>query len=124
MHLKLQLNNVLEMFIHMNIEGSKNIQSSSLQVRTASSSSGHFSPRVTRSRSRRIGELGHDISPVAAMRNFLIAADNSYSTDNDGNDEDDNDVYHDAVPFGQLGDEDAVIYCFRRFVKSLKYFFV
>ncbi|EFO21815.2 hypothetical protein LOAG_06671 [Loa loa] len=86
--------------------GSKTMEPSSRRVLLTTSSSGSgSSSRITRSRSRLTEESQHDVSPIPAMRSFLIDAENSDSTDNDGNDDDD--AYHDAAPFGQLNEEDA-----------------
>lgn len=103
----------LKVFISIRITGSKTTESSPRRVLLTTSSSGSGSAsRVTRSRSRLTEQSQHDVSPVAAMRSFLIDAENSDSTDNNGNDDDDDDAYHDAAPFGQLNEEDAVIYLF------------
>ncbi|KAL3993779.1 UBA-like domain family protein [Acanthocheilonema viteae] len=86
--------------------GSKTMESSPHRILlTASSSGSGSSSRVTRLRPRLTEELQHDISRVAVSRHFLIDAENSDSTDNDGNNDDD--AYHDAVPFGHLNEEDA-----------------
>uniref|UniRef100_A0A0R3RT25 UAS domain-containing protein n=1 Tax=Elaeophora elaphi TaxID=1147741 RepID=A0A0R3RT25_9BILA len=86
--------------------GSKAMESSSRRILlTASSPVSGSSSRVTRSRSRLTAQSQHDASPVAVMRSFLVDAENSDSTDNDGNDDDD--TYHDAAPFGQLNEEDG-----------------
>ncbi|CAG9534243.1 unnamed protein product [Cercopithifilaria johnstoni] len=86
--------------------GSKVVESSPRRVLlTASSSGSGSSSRATRSHSHLTEESQHDISPIPARRSFLIDAENSDSTDNDGNNDDD--AYHDATPFGQLTEEDA-----------------
>ncbi|KAM3720041.1 FAS-associated factor [Dirofilaria immitis] len=93
-----------------NDNGSKTMDSSSSTEKrrvlmTTSPLVSDSSSGVTRSCSRPNEESQHGISPVAAMRNFLIDTENSDSTDNDGNDDDD--VYHAGAPFGQLNEEDA-----------------
>ncbi|KAK6103962.1 UBA-like domain family protein [Brugia pahangi] len=85
---------------------SKAMESSQHRVLlTASSSGSGTSSRVTRSRSRLTDEAQHDVWPTAAMRRFLIDAENSDSTDNDANEDDD--AYQDAASFGQSNEEDG-----------------
>lgn len=99
----------MRIFIYLRITGSKTIEPSPRRILlTASSSGSGSSSHIIRSRPRLTEEVQHDISPVATSRSFLIDTENSDSTDVDGNNDDD-DTYHDATPFEQLNEEDAVI---------------
>ncbi|VDK74633.1 unnamed protein product [Onchocerca ochengi] len=88
------------------MESSPSIEKRRVLLTTLSSGSGSSS-RVMRSHSRPTEQSQHNVSSAAAVRSFLIDAENSDSTDNDGNDVDDDDVYHDGAPFGQLNEEDG-----------------
>lgn len=91
----------------MKIAGSKITESSPRQLLvTASSSGSGSSSRITRPHSDLNEELQHDIPLPSARRSFLIDAENSDSTENDGNNDDD--AYQDAAPFEQLNEEDEV----------------